>query len=402
MKRLLFLGLLLVLVGCTSNAVEDKTSNVIEADWSDNLKDAQGTEVSIFMWGGDNGINTYIDEWIAPRLKEQFDITLKRYPMDANDFISKLMTEKKAGKKEGTIDIIWVNGENFKNAKNNDLLLGSFAPKLPNLQEYIGEQPFVHSDMGTAIDGLEAPWGKVQFVLNYDSAKVSNPPTNFIELIQWTRDNPGQFTYPNVNDFTGNAFVRQLLYEVAGSEASEITTMYNEEWLENSNPLVWQVLKDMKSSLWREGKTYPESLSQLDQLYSKGEVAFTMGFNEKRIESLIRDGVFPETTKSLILEPGSIGNTHYLSIPFNSPNPAGAMVAINYLLSPEAQIVKMDPNFWGEDTVLDRTKLTKEQLEHLEKVAGTSVISSNQILPELDSRYADWIKEHWENEVVQN
>lgn len=405
MKKLLFLGLslLVLLAACSEKQVaEHAKKEVLEMDWSQIEQQAKGSDVHLYMWGGDDGINQYIDEVIAPALKENHDVTLSRHPMNTSDFISKLMTEKKANKEDGTIDIIWINGENFRNAKENDLLLGSFAKKLPNFQMYVdSNQAFVNQDMGTAIDGMEAPWGKVQFVLHYDEAKVQDPPKNFTELIEWSKDNPGQFTYPNVGDFSGNAFVRHLLYAVAEDPNDLIEKGFNQEWLNNNGEKVWEKLNSLKPNLWRNGKTYPESIAQLDRLYANGEVAFTMGFNEARIKSLIEQGTFPKTTKSIVLEPGTIGNAHYLSIPFNSPNPTAAMVAINYFLSPEAQIAKMDASMWGEGMVLDPGKLSEMQLEEMKETAGFSVVKPEQILLELDSQYSDWIREHWENEVVK-
>ncbi|MGM7701501.1 ABC transporter substrate-binding protein [Pseudalkalibacillus sp. Hm43] len=385
---------------------ESQTSKVLEEKWEDIEKEAKGSTVNLFMWGGDNGINRYIDEWVAPRLKEDHDVTLKRHPMDTNEFIQKLQTEKKAGKDKGTIDIIWINGENFKNAKENKLLLGSFASKLPNYEEYINQDKnFTKSDMGTNIDGMEAPWGNVQFVMWYDSDKVENPPKNMDELKSFVKEHPGKFTYPNPKDFSGNAFLRHVLYEKT-EQNPNLTEKDDPSWLEGEDEAFWKDLKEISPHLWREGKTYPESLSQLDQLYSKGEVWFTLGFNEARGEGLIKDGVFPPSTKSFVLDVGSIGNTHYLSIPFNSPNPAGAMVAINFMESPEAQLAKMNPSMWGEGMVLESDRLPNDIQKELKALdRGDSVLSTKDLeeayLPELNSTYIDWIKEHWLNEVVQ-
>lgn len=57
--------------------------------------------------------------------------------------------------------------------------------------------------------------GNEQFILHYDVAKVDNLPQSFEELRRWTEDNPGRFTYPEVTDFTGNAFVCHLSRGVA-------------------------------------------------------------------------------------------------------------------------------------------------------------------------------------------
>lgn len=105
-------------------------------------------------------------------------VTLKRVPMnDTKDILNKLLAEKQTGKKEGSMDIIWINGENFKTAKENDLLWGAFADKLPNMKQYVDtDAPDMAYDFGLATNGLEAPWGKAQFVFVYDADQVTNPP----------------------------------------------------------------------------------------------------------------------------------------------------------------------------------------------------------------------------------
>ncbi|PYZ91670.1 ABC transporter substrate-binding protein [Salipaludibacillus keqinensis] len=389
------------LVGCSSGNENTNTNeNLSEASWEEIASEAEGSEVGIYMWGGDDGINRYIDDYVAPALQEQYDVTLNRYPMDAQDFLSKLMTEKQAGQEEGTADILWINGENFRSAKNNDLLYGDFASLLPNMESSIGDEaPFIHMDMGTEIDGHQVPWGNVQFAYQYNSEIVSDPPSSIEELVQWSIDHPGQFTYPNPTDFTGNGFIRHIMYDIADDPA--LLETFNEEWLEENGEDIWERLTEFKDSLWRQGNTYPESLAQLDQLYASGEVAFTMGFNEHRAESLIEDGVFSPSTETVVIEPGSISNTHYLSVPFNSPEPEGAMVAINFLISQEAQIQKIDPSMWGEGSVLDTSLLSEEELQELEDMSGPTIVQNKDILPELDARYHDWITENWEQQVVQ-
>ncbi|WNF36244.1 ABC transporter substrate-binding protein [Bacillaceae bacterium IKA-2] len=414
MKKNIFISIIafltiIIIAGCgqKDTAVSKESEAILEENWEDIAVLAEETEVRIFMWGGDDGINQYMDEWVAPNLMEQYGVKLVRTPMDTHEILQKLMTEKRANKNEGTIDIFWLNGENFKNAKENDLLWGSFAPNLPNYLAYIdGESLDVNYDFGTPVDGLEAPWGKAQFVFQYDSAKVANPPTTFADLKIWMEENPGRFTYPEANDFTGNAFIRHLFYESVGDIEMLLENGYDAELANASSDQMWSYLNEIKPYLWRKGETYPQTLTDLDRLYSQGEVWMTMGYNEARAVSFIEDGIFPETTETFVLESGSIGNTHFLTVPFNSPNKSGALVAINYLLSPEAQLAKMEPGMWGENMALDPTKLGEEHQQHLATLdRGKSVLAAEilqeHLLPEVDSRYVEWIKENWLYEVVQ-
>ncbi|WP_347861002.1 ABC transporter substrate-binding protein [Salimicrobium sp. PL1-032A] len=398
------MGLIVLLAGCAGGA-EGNGKELSGKSFEDIRSSAQDTEVDLFMWGGDEGINTYIDEWVAPRLEEEYGITLNRTPMDTGDILQKLRAERQAGKSEGTVDVIWLNGENFRNAKENGLLYGSFRDRLPNFREYYEEEDFTY-DFGTETKGMEAPFGKVQFALQYDAEKVKNPPRTYGELAEWVEENPGKFTYPNPSDFSGNAFLRQMMLAVSGMEKELSGESFSEEAATEAAGPMWDELNEWKKDLWRDGEHYPSSLSELDRLYSEGEVWMTMGYNEARSEHLIDKGVFPESTQSYVLDSGSLGNTHFLSVPFNSANPEGAMTVINYLMSPEAQLQKMKPASWGDNTALSLEKLdadTRKEFENLDR--GASVPAPERLeetfLPELDTAYVDWITEKWENEVVR-
>ena len=91
-------------------------------------------DVNIYMWGGSKEINTFMDDVVVPKVLENENINLKRVPIvDIKDVVNKLIIEKQAGKKNGVIDVLWVNGENFKALKDAGVLtentLGSIKNK---------------------------------------------------------------------------------------------------------------------------------------------------------------------------------------------------------------------------------------------------------------------------------
>lgn len=405
----IFSGLIFLAACQTADEGEsaDEIDALLENSWTDIENEAASTEVNLYMWGGDEGINEYIDEWVSPALEEEAAVTLNRIPMDTEEILQRLLTEKRAGRDAGSIDIIWLNGENFKNAKDNDLLAGSFTEELPNFQNYYDtESSAFQLDFGTAVDGMEAPWGQVQFVFHYDETQIDHPPENFQDLKDWIQENPGRFTYPNPSDFTGNAFIRHLLYENADEPSSVYNQPLDEEQMQDPAGQTFAYLEEIQPGLWREGSHYPNSLTELDRLYSNGEVWMTMGYNEARAESLVERGVFPESTRSFVMEPGSIGNTHFLSVPFNSPNMAGALVAINHMLSPEAQLEKMKPSPWGENTPISIDKLDDDMQQKFQEVdRGDTVLPTEKLeesfLPESDASYVGWLEDQWFNEIIQ-
>ncbi|AFQ43411.1 ABC transporter substrate-binding protein [Desulfosporosinus meridiei] len=404
---IIVIAICLFLAGCSQAqnksdpAAAATSTDLLKANWDEVASQAKGQTVNMYMWGGSESINRYMDEWVAPRLKEDYEVTLHRAPVnDINDTVNKLLAEKQVNKKEGSVDLIWINGENFKNAKEQDLLWGSFDKQLPNFNQYIdANAPDIKDDFGLPTEGLEAPWGKAQFVFIYDSNKIKTPPTSLAQLADWVKQNPGKFTYPAPPDFTGSAFIRQALYETTGGYQQYMKPLDADSLTPKLSPL-WNYLNSMETSLWREGKTYPESLAKLDQLYANGEVWMTMGYDPARASNEIKKGTFPASTRTFVLEAGTLANTHYLSIPFNSTHQAGAMVAINFMLSPEAQIAKFDPLNWGEDMSLDLEKLSPEDQRLVSEIdRGIATLPAGELashrLPELPSAYVDVLDNGW-------
>lgn len=398
MKRYAFVIMVsLILASCGTKTGETKLPD----DWNEIVSQAEGSKVNLFMWGGDEAVNHYIDDVVAPGLKKEYGISLKRVPMDTPEILQKLQTEKRAGKKDGSMDIVWMNGENFKNAKENDLLSGPITDRLPNLTSYYNEKDF-ENDFGTPTEGYEAPWGKVQFVFFYNSDKIDSPPRTVDELKSFVKEHPGKFTYPDPTDFTGNAFIRHLLNAISDQPIEKAG-----EDIEEAGGKVWDDLNEMKGDLWRDGKTYPKELTDLDRLFGQEEVWISMGYNEARAESLVKKGIYPEGTKPFLLEDaGSIGNTHFLSVPFNSPNQAGALVAIDYMLSPEMQLEKMQPDGWGDSTPISMDKLEDGMRKKFEELDRGDTVPDPALLEEayigeMDASYVEWVKEHWVREVAE-
>ena len=92
-------------------------------------------------------------------------IELRIVPLaDTADLINKLLNEKAAGSTStGSVDLVWINGENFRTAKQAGVLWGPFADRLPNIRYFDVEAR--QRDFGTTTDGYEAPWQQAQFVV---------------------------------------------------------------------------------------------------------------------------------------------------------------------------------------------------------------------------------------------
>ena len=117
----------------------------------------------------------------------------------------------------------------------------------------------------------------------------------------------------------------------------------------------------------------------------------------------IADGKYTETTQSFQFDKGTIGNTNFMAIAKNSANKAGAMVAINEMLSPEVQADRYDQ--LKVIPVLDNTKLSDDQKAEFDKVdLGKGTIPQDELLskrlPEMPAQLVPIIEEIWNEEVV--
>src|SRR6056297_1068068 len=250
-----FIGIAVLVFAFSGCGKSSDTTAWLEKPYSEIEAAAEGSEVSFYMWGGDERINSWIDGYVAESLKENYNISLTRVPMDAAVFINKLLAEKEAGRSEGVIDLVWINGENFKRAKEKGLLYGAVAEKLPNLEFVPPEE--IEYDFGYPVEGYEVPYGKAQFVFEYGSAEFEAPPRSFGDLEQWVRAHPGAFTYPQPPDFTGSAFVRQALYAATGGYEQYLGG-YDEALIKANEDKLRAYLKSLQPHLWQQGRDYPQ------------------------------------------------------------------------------------------------------------------------------------------------
>lgn len=411
MKKRILAGLLALamsfsLIGCKgeeSKKEKKQESNIEKMSFDEMKEEAKGTTVTFYGWGGDEKLNEWLDNEFASRMKEKYDITMKRVPMDIDQVLSQLSGEIQAGETDGSIDMIWINGENFQSAKENKMLYGPFTGKLPNFQKYVdSKSEDVTLDFAYEIEGYEAPYGKAQMVMLADKAVVEDVPTSAEKLKEFVKKYPGKVTYPALPDFTGSAFVRNIIYEICGYEQF-LTMKPDKETVRKAVAPAMEYLRELNPYLWNKGKTFPESSTTLDKMFSDGEVNLFMTYGAYDVALKIADGSYPETVQSFQFDKGTIGNTNFMAIAKNSGNKAGAIVAINEMLSPEVQADRYDK--LKVIPVLDNTKLSEEQKETFASVdLGKGIIPQDELLskrlPEMPAELVPIIEEIWAEEVV--
>lgn len=396
MKRLT--GILVsIAIGMASPAIAS-AADPDPSNWDAVVAEAKGQTVYFNAWGGLSNINDYI-AWAGAKVKARYGVTVEHVKLDDTaNAVATVVAEKAAGRDEGgRIDLIWINGENFAAMKRQGLLMTpGWAEKLPNWQYVDFENnATIQTDFTIPVEGLEAPWGGAKLVFFHDTAREkSGPlPTRFLELVEWSKANPGRFSYPAPPDFIGSSFLKQALSEVITEPARLLEPVDAAEFPKLTEPL-FEALDALHPNMWRSGRAYPKDYPAMTQLLADGELDITFAFNPADASAAIAQNKLPDTVRSFTFPGGTLGNTHFVAIPYNANAKAGALVLANFLMSPEAQARKQDPNVWGDPTVLAIGKLSEEDKARFEALdLGIATLSPAELGPKLPEPHPSWMVE---------
>jgi len=261
----------------------------------------QEGNVNLYYWGGSDPLNIWMDQVVTPALAER-GVTLNPVRITSTkDAIDLVIAEKASGKGlgEGSVDAIWLNGENFATLKQQDALFGAFADKLPNSKniEWNAEDPRAQlnlRDFGVITGKAEVPWSGEQYVC----------------LKTYLEEKPGKFTYVKPPHYLGNTFVQAAVYahnpDGTGAEPFQrsIDEIGDKELARLIAPGL-EYLKALEPYLLgaQSGKArYAEDDKSLDGMFLNGEIdiackfgvyAVAVGLSEAQVSKLQFTGMPP-------------------------------------------------------------------------------------------------------------
>lgn len=366
-------------------------------NWPAIERAASGQTVYFNAWGGSENINAYL-EWVGEQMQKRYGVKVVQVKLDDTaNAVAKVVAEKAAGKDEGgSVDLIWINGENFASMKKQGLLLSpGWAKSLPNWKYVDTEnQPTILTDFTEPTDGLESPWGSAKMVFFYDSARTdaASLPDNAAQLLDWAKKHPGRFSYPAPPDFIGSTFLKQVLSELLDNPA-KLTSPVDEETFERDVDPLFAYLDQLHEVAWRSGKAFPQNYPDMKQKLADGELEIIFAFNPAEASAGIRAGELPDSVRSFTFSGGTLGNTHFVAIPYNAHAKEGALLTANFLISPQAQLRKQDPQYWGDPTVLSMAKLPEADRIAFQSIdLGVATLSPEDLGPLIAEPHPSWME----------
>ena len=357
---------------------------------------ARGQTVYFNAWAGSERINAYL-QWAAGELQRNHGVTLEHVKItDTAEVVKRVRAEKAAGKADGSVDLVWINGENFLAMKREALLFGPFAESLPSFQYVdVAGKPTTRIDFSEPVEGWEAPWGMAQLTFFADRKKVPTPPRSMAAMLEFARANPGRLTYPRPPNFHGTTFVKQALVEL-NPDRSALYKPATPQTLAAATAPLWAYLDALHPLLWRAGKQFPQNSAAVRQMMSDGELLLALTFNPNEAANEIAAKRLSDSVYSYQLSGGSLGNTHFLAIPFNAKAREGAQVVANFMLSPLAQARKADIAQWGDPTVLAVDKLPASERARFSAAAlPGQVEQTTPTIPEPHGSWVDPLEKEW-------
>ena len=362
------------------------------ATWEAIERAARGQTVYFNAWAGSERINAYL-QWASAQLLGTYGVKLEHVKItDTADVVKRVRAEKAAGRKEteGTVDLVWINGENFAQMKREGLLFGPFAEALPN-DRYVDTQgkPTTRRDASIPTEGMQAPWGMAQLTFFADSQRLRETPQNMTELLALAQRQSGRMTYPRPPNFHGTTFVKQALLELAPQPAVLRDPVSTAVFDAQTAPL-WKYLDTLHPLLWRGGQQFPQNAAAIRQMMADGELLLALTFNPNEAANEIAAQRLPATVTSWQFAKGAIGNTHFLAIPYNARGKAAAQVVANFMLSPAAQARKADIAHWGDPTVLNVAALPAAERALFNATQKPGQVATTA--PTLPEPHASWVE----------
>ncbi|MFO1284813.1 MAG: ABC transporter substrate-binding protein [Burkholderiales bacterium] len=337
--------------------------------WADVLARARGQTVHWNAWAGDEKTNAFIG-WVAAEVERRHGVKVVHVKLkDTAEAVQRVVAEKAAGRDSGgSVDLVWINGPNFLAMKEQRLLHGPYAERLPNWR-YVDTVRKRSNliDFTIAHEGYESPWRMAQIVFVYDAKRVVRTPASIVELAAWARAHPGRFTHPSVRNFLGATFLKQALYELA-PDPSVLQRPATEATFAATTAPLWAWYDALKPALWRGGAQFPDNGPAQRQLLNDGEIDIMISFNPSEAAVSASAGLLPDTVRTFVFAKGTIGNTSFVAIPYNASAKEGAMVVADFLLEPATQARAQDHRQMGNFTVLDPAKLPAEERRRFDEL----------------------------------
>jgi len=315
--RLLFASAMVLAAGALSVHAQSPKPIYVYIDGDTNISD---------WW-----TNTVKPGFEAANPNEQVVVTIVRGVGGGNSDIANRALAAMATGADPQVDFFeGISTDSQKDWQANHLFVPITADNVPNIANVIDATKRLPD---------EIPYRGSQVLLAYDSSKLPEDkvPKTYADLIQWIKDNPGQFVYNRPDKGgSGEAMVTRAIFEVTGKDPSLFKQGESNPDLIAQYGKAWDLLSSIHHDIYEDG-SYPAGNTPVLELLANGSVTMITAWSDQALAALA-NGTLPDTVKlAQLTDLPFTGGYNMAAIPANSTNKDGALALANFLLTPDMQ-----------------------------------------------------------------
>ena len=275
--------------------------------------------------------------WLGPDyFKEAAKQFTDKYGIRANvllgaNAIDKILAEK--DRPVGTIDVQAIGGADLKTSIDAGLWYGPIFNIEPNHTALNSPaQALAVTQEGITTNGYFMPYTENQVAMLYDPAHMPTLPQTWDEFAAWVQATPKGFAYNDPNHGgAGQAFVQAVLASLSGgldkyNGDTEVDQAKVADW---SAGWDWLVANNPNMTVTTSNNANMDLLNQ-------GGANMVVAWTDDATAG-IQGGTLSNAFKMYIPKFGLAGGGDSIGVVKNSPNPAAALLFIDWLTSPEMQ-----------------------------------------------------------------
>lgn len=398
---------ILLLTACSEDSTLLKGNDPDVKNWELVENSGKKSVVTLCVDGVSEAGREWLQTEFADYLKLTYEIDLKLVEQTQAKTFEILANDQRTENQSGQYDLILIEDRGFKKAYESGYLYGPFADKLPNYKTYLNPGDFeVLYDEGLKTNGYEVPIGKQQLTFIFNENYFYEVPETYDALFELAKGFKGQFTYPSPQSTAeGRSFIVGYLSQGLDYDKLYSKAYTEEELYELVKPKL-DKLAAVAPVLYQEGKYYPKSIAEMDQLLFDEVLIFSMSLDYDYATAKMKAYEYPEAADTFALAEGTTGPVAHMGILFNSTNKSGAMLVLNAMLSPEMQASKYDTRKWKQLPIYDPNYAPQEAYVDIKKIKMKSTtLKQDEILisrvPEISDYYQDMMISLWTKHVLE-
>ena len=283
---------------------------------------------------------------IIPRFQEKYGITVEYFSVDGEQSVQQLIAAKQAGQ-PSPVDVFFMPNGQAQVATEAGIVANlPLNTLLPSAQD-LDEQASTVS-RGYAHGGTVVPFHRNQTAIGYDTRTISDEdaPKTFEELLAYAQANPKKVAMTSpAQGGSGSGFLESAMLHFASSDCQE--RLYD------------AAITEEEAKAWAEGDCMESVMDYFRELAPNVEITngntdtLTLIANgvatigtvwEDQAYDYIGRGLLPPTVKFRLFESGQVGDGDGVMIPSGTQKLAAALLFVDFMLSDEVQLLKLELN----------------------------------------------------------